>query len=106
MFHSSAELKTSLLCTKVLGTVATDPSHQGRGYASLLLKWGVQKSEEAKLNCYLESTVETVPLYKKYGFVVCDALSVEWSTSSSDGQLAHKYEEICMVRGMVRNIAV
>jgi GNAT superfamily N-acetyltransferase len=94
------EPKTSLLVIKVLGTVATDPVHQGHGAASLLLKWGCQKSDQERVVSYLESTVETVSFYEKHGFVALDSLLVTWSTPSPDGDPTHSYKEICMARGL------
>lgn len=49
--------------------IGTEPSHKEYGAGSLLLKLGVEQSKIHHVPIYLESTIEAVPFYKKYGFV-------------------------------------
>ena len=49
--------------------VGTDPNHQGRGAATILTKWGLDRAEKDRIPVYLESTMNAVALYQKLGFV-------------------------------------
>jgi GNAT superfamily N-acetyltransferase len=48
--------------------MGTDPSHEKRGAASLLLQWGIDQCKRHHVPGYLESTVEAAPFYEKRGF--------------------------------------
>jgi GNAT superfamily N-acetyltransferase len=51
------------------------PSHQGRGIASKLLKWGLTRADAEGVETYLSSSPEGKPVYEKYGFRSVDAFS-------------------------------
>ncbi|KAK5103112.1 hypothetical protein LTS08_003915 [Lithohypha guttulata] len=51
-----------------LAILATDPDHQRRGAAGLLVKWGVEEAKRYNLPLYVESSEAGHELYKKYGF--------------------------------------
>jgi ribosomal protein S18 acetylase RimI-like enzyme len=54
-----------------LGVLGVDPEHQGKGYASRLLKPMLARLDEEKLPAYLETSVEDyVALYGHFGFKV------------------------------------
>jgi ribosomal protein S18 acetylase RimI-like enzyme len=54
-----------------LGPLGTDPSHQGRGYATRLVRPMLDYLDERGLPCYLEAQSESnVSLYQHYGFEV------------------------------------
>lgn len=56
-----------------LGTVGTDPSHQGRGLASRTLKPALTEAVERDIEAFLEtSSKANVDFYVKRGFVVAD----------------------------------
>ncbi|CAG8962084.1 hypothetical protein HYFRA_00005127 [Hymenoscyphus fraxineus] len=51
-----------------LELLATLPEMQGKGAASMLLKWGLEKADEAGLESYLEASPKGKSLYEKMGF--------------------------------------
>jgi ribosomal protein S18 acetylase RimI-like enzyme len=56
-----------------LGSLAVDPKHQGQGYASKLIRPMLQRLDEMKIPCYLETQSESnVSLYQHYGFEVLE----------------------------------
>ncbi|KAH8901507.1 putative GNAT family acetyltransferase [Thozetella sp. PMI_491] len=55
--------------------IGTDPAYNGRGAASLLLKWGIAQSNLSRWPIYLESTVEAVPFYRKHGMAEGETIS-------------------------------
>lgn len=53
---------------KDLGSLAVDPVFKGKGIASNLVQWGIDKAEEAGLPAYLESSPAAVGVYRRLGF--------------------------------------
>jgi ribosomal protein S18 acetylase RimI-like enzyme len=53
-----------------LGSLAVDPDFSGRGIATQLVQWGIDKAEEDKIPAFLEATPAALGLYKRLGFVV------------------------------------
>ncbi len=52
-----------------LSSIGVDPIHQGKGYASKLLKPKLAQCEEQNIPCYLEThDVENIPIYQHLGF--------------------------------------
>ncbi|KAL5122031.1 hypothetical protein ACEQ8H_000247 [Pleosporales sp. CAS-2024a] len=51
-----------------LHILVTDPVHHRRGAGAMLIRWGTQQADEARLPCFLESTVVGKPLYLRHGF--------------------------------------
>ena len=49
--------------------VGTDPKYQGRGAATMLTKWGLERAERDRVPVYLESTLNAVSLYERLGFL-------------------------------------
>ncbi|KAJ6084915.1 hypothetical protein N7499_004544 [Penicillium canescens] len=58
-----------------LDMLAVHPSHQGRGLASKLLKWGLAHADEEGVEVYLSSSPEGKPVYEKYGFQGLESFS-------------------------------
>ena len=57
--------------------LAVEPAHQGKGYASLLLKHMLARIDSERLPCYLDTTEEkNVSIYQHYGFRVIEATTV------------------------------
>jgi GNAT superfamily N-acetyltransferase len=57
--------------------LVTLPSHQGKGGAGLLIKWGIEQAEKDQIPAYLEAGVMGRPIYERYGFVqIGDLLKV------------------------------
>ncbi|ETN37745.1 uncharacterized protein HMPREF1541_07368 [Cyphellophora europaea CBS 101466] len=66
----------------------TDPKHQRRGAGSMLIKWGIQRSEELNLPAYLEATSAGHGLYAKHGFQDIGRLDFDlakWGGSGTTG---------------------
>ncbi|GAO13348.1 uncharacterized protein UV8b_00673 [Ustilaginoidea virens] len=57
----------------------TDPAHQRRGAASLLLKWGTDQADALGLPAYLESSEEGRVLYQRHGWRQVGKLVVDLS---------------------------
>jgi ribosomal protein S18 acetylase RimI-like enzyme len=54
-----------------LALVGVDPSRQGQGLGSLLIKEGLRRCDEQGLPAYLESSnPKNIPLYERHGFEV------------------------------------
>ncbi|KAJ5591939.1 uncharacterized protein N7459_002308 [Penicillium hispanicum] len=58
-----------------LEILGVDPSYQGRGLASKLLKWGLARADEEGVEVYLSSSPEGRPVYEKYGFQSLESFS-------------------------------
>jgi len=60
-----------------LGLLAVDPRHQGKGYASALLRPVLEKLAGERMPCYLEThKKENVTLYEHFGFRVLEELEL------------------------------
>lgn len=53
------------------------PQYQGRGIGATLLRWGLEKAQEAGLEAYLESTSAGRALYRKNGFEHIEELDID-----------------------------
>jgi GNAT superfamily N-acetyltransferase len=51
-----------------LELIATKKGYQRRGLGAQLVRWGMEKADEEGWDCYLDSTPEGKPLYRKLGF--------------------------------------
>ncbi|TVY17184.1 hypothetical protein LARI1_G003840 [Lachnellula arida] len=52
----------------ILMHLVTRASQRGRGAASMLINWGVERARKDAVPAYLEAGVLAVPLYAKHGF--------------------------------------
>jgi WD repeat-containing protein 48 len=71
----------------MLNQLGTHPDHQGRGAASLMLNWGLNKADKEGLVTYLVATVPGRPVYEKRGFELVSALEwdrVPWGGEGKD----------------------
>jgi ribosomal protein S18 acetylase RimI-like enzyme len=60
-----------------LSPIGVDPEHQGKGYASKLLRAMMKKFDEEKVACFLETQVErNVEIYKRYGFTIANKTKI------------------------------
>ncbi|KAF2111587.1 putative GNAT family acetyltransferase [Lophiotrema nucula] len=53
-----------------LSFIGTDPLHQNRGAATMMVQWGLEHCKREDIPAYLESTMEAAALYEKNGFVI------------------------------------
>lgn len=70
-FGKLAEMHEEIMGSRLhwyLELIATRPAYQGKGAGGMLMQWGVNRSDEDSLECYLDATPEGKPLYEKYGF--------------------------------------
>lgn len=57
----------------------THPDHQGRGAASMMLKWGAAEADRLGLVSYLEASPVGKKLYEKNGFQELETVRVDFS---------------------------
>jgi predicted N-acetyltransferase YhbS len=76
--------------------VGTDPPHERRGAASLLIRWGLEHCRGDNVPAYLESTVEAGPLYERHGFKAVENLSMVLEGMARDS-IPIVYEETCFI---------
>jgi len=61
-----------------LQLIAVAPEHQGRGFASRLLKPILLQAEKEKTPVFLEThNPQNIPIYKNFGFRVVDSIKME-----------------------------
>ncbi|KFY59451.1 hypothetical protein V497_04261 [Pseudogymnoascus sp. VKM F-4516 (FW-969)] len=60
----------------LMGLLATDPEFQGKGCASMLLKYGLDLADKEGRRAYIEATPAGLPLYKKLGWVIVDEAEI------------------------------
>jgi ribosomal protein S18 acetylase RimI-like enzyme len=67
-----------------LQTIGVEPSAQGQGYASLLLRSQMERLDRNGLRCYLDTqSVRNVAIYEHYGFKVVEKLTLPHTDVSS-----------------------
>ena len=91
-FHRSS--KTLLRNNAGLSSVQTHPSHQGRGAASMLMKWGVERADADGLPCYVNAEEAAYALYRRFGFVDLYEGGIDLGKFGGDGV----YRTMGMVR--------
>ncbi|KAF2475795.1 uncharacterized protein BDR25DRAFT_339793 [Lindgomyces ingoldianus] len=64
-----------------LNFMGTDPVHERRGAASMMLRWGLEQCRKHNAPAYLESTIEAAPFYEKNGFIAIETLSLKLQDS-------------------------
>ncbi|KAL1986721.1 hypothetical protein VTN96DRAFT_5926 [Rasamsonia emersonii] len=52
---------------ELLGTVQ---DYQDKGAASLLINWGLQRADEERVECYIDSSPQAISIYERFGWVV------------------------------------
>jgi len=60
----------------LLDSLATDPKHQRRGAASMLVQWGLDMADAIGGEAYLEATEVGRQVYQKLGFVVLEQYTI------------------------------
>lgn len=54
----------------LLATLGTNPAFEGKGAAGMLIRWGLEKADERRERCFVDSSLTAEGLYRKYGFDV------------------------------------
>ncbi len=74
-----------------LTIIAVDPLHQGKGYASMLLRAKLREIDKQNVPCYLNTQNENnVPLYEHFGFELVGKTKVTNSNFYYHGMLRNK----------------
>ena len=76
--------------------IATDPQHERRGAASLLVKWALDRCKRDDVPAYLESTLNAGLFYQRHGFESVKKLSMALDGVGKDGA-SIVYEEMCLI---------
>ncbi|PGH01464.1 hypothetical protein AJ79_07902 [Helicocarpus griseus UAMH5409] len=79
-----------------LSYIGTDPKHQRRGAATMLIRWGMERSMSENVPIQLESTMIAWPLYEKLGFQAKANICMQLEGIGNDGE-AVDYEEMSLV---------
>lgn len=77
--HHTADFRNSLIQPPYyqLSPIGVKPEHQGKGFASKLLKPMFERFDEQKEICFLETQTESnIPIYQKYGFKIMDKFEI------------------------------
>ncbi|KAH3908931.1 hypothetical protein HBI56_124270 [Parastagonospora nodorum] len=61
----------------LLALLVTSEEHRRRGAGSLLLQWGIERSEQSKIPCYLQASAQGRRLYGKYGFQAIETVEFD-----------------------------
>ena len=89
MTHSCPYLQPiGVLNRTDLDILGTHPTHHGRGIASQLLKWGLERADRDGLEVFLSASPVGRPIYEKKGFRVVEMEEV-----------ARGYVQAYMLRG-------
>ncbi|KAI0861772.1 putative GNAT family acetyltransferase [Xylaria cubensis] len=75
--------------------MGTDPLHERRGAASIMVRWGLEQCRKDNVPGYLESTLEAAPFYQKMGFTTSRLISLRYQLQNREGY--EVYEELAFV---------
>ncbi|OJD18688.1 hypothetical protein AJ78_01303 [Emergomyces pasteurianus Ep9510] len=84
---------TPCYCLSFMGT---HPRHERRGAASMLIRWGLERSTKENVPIQLESTMVAWPLYKKLGFEDKGRIQMQLEGVGKNGQSV-LYEELSLL---------
>ncbi|KAI0010760.1 acyl-CoA N-acyltransferase [Xylariaceae sp. FL0662B] len=69
----------------LLLALVTASHHRRRGAGSLMVRWGIDLSEETGLPCYLQASEQGRCLYRRHGFQVIDTVRFNLSEYGLEG---------------------
>ncbi|KAI1515608.1 Acetyltransferase domain containing protein [Pyrenophora tritici-repentis] len=69
----------------LLALLVTAPQHRRRGAGSLLVQWGIAKSEELGLPAYLQASAQGQRLYQSHGFKDIDTVEFNLTDFGLEG---------------------
>lgn len=69
----------------LLALLVTSSQHRQRGAGSLLVRWGIQMSDETRLPCYLQASEQGRRLYAHHGFKDIDTVEFNLSDYGLEG---------------------
>jgi ribosomal protein S18 acetylase RimI-like enzyme len=76
--------------------IATDPDHERLGAASMLMRWGLERSKRSNIPIALESTPNADAFYRGFGFAAEAEISMQLD-GVGPGGASVAYEEKCYV---------
>ncbi|KZF19723.1 acyl-CoA N-acyltransferase [Xylona heveae TC161] len=59
-----------------LELLATAEDYQGKGAGSKLLRYGLDRADEAGVEAYVDASLEGLPIYQRYGWIVRNSLTM------------------------------
>ncbi|KAI0183935.1 putative GNAT family acetyltransferase [Xylaria flabelliformis] len=75
--------------------MGTDPLHERRGAALMMVRWGLEQCRKDDIPGYLESTLDAAPFYQKMGFTTSQQISLRYQLQDRDRY--EVYEELAFV---------
>ncbi|KUI70504.1 hypothetical protein VM1G_06025 [Cytospora mali] len=81
----------------LLGMIVTATEYRRRGAAGMLLRWGIERADEAGVEIYLEASEAGRPFYRKSGFRELKVMEFDMSQLGYEGVDTHT----CMLRPLV-----
>ena len=51
-----------------LDMLGTLPEYRRLGVAAMLMRWGVERTDRDKLECFIDASDKGIPVYEKFGF--------------------------------------
>ncbi|KAI0399125.1 putative GNAT family acetyltransferase [Xylaria palmicola] len=77
--------------------MGTDPAHERRGAASMMVRWGLAQCKKYNIPGYLESTLHAAPFYEKMGFARAGNISLRYPIRVDGHDRDEVYNEIAFV---------
>ena len=60
-----------------IGTLVTDPAHQGKGVGTALVHWATSRADDSHIPCWLQSSPVAHPMYYRAGFRNVGSLEID-----------------------------
>ncbi|KAF2203948.1 putative GNAT family acetyltransferase [Delitschia confertaspora ATCC 74209] len=79
-----------------LNFIGTNPHYERLGAGSLMVQWGIKQCNKSGHPAYLESTLESTPLYQKNGFEAATTIMLDIKDTEDGGRIS-TYKEISYV---------
>jgi len=83
--RASMAVHSLTISLSVLALLVTSEEYRHKRAGSLLLQWGLERSEQLNIPCYLQASVQGRRLYEKYGFQAIDTVEFDLGEYGLDG---------------------
>ncbi|TGJ81101.1 hypothetical protein E0Z10_g7670 [Xylaria hypoxylon] len=70
--------------------MGTDPAHERKGAASMMVRWGLDQCKKDGMPGYLESTLDAARFYEKMGFAAFRTISLRYLVEGHDEYEVYK----------------
>ena len=84
--RQAKRLASRLTENLVLDILASDPNHQRRGAATLLIKWGIDKANTMGLPAHLEASESSKEFYERRGFKKVGQIKIDLNQYGLEGE--------------------